>query len=1008
MADESTMHIKAMVVKQKTNKKKKRRSVCGHNLHKVSHKSYINPLGHRNVSYRGLTITASGGHRSVNPTLTPKRISGQLSDRRPKKPGLLGDGPNLLVTQKAGQKVDQPPRRRFGLLGNQPQTGPIGNNTSVWSKMGSVGNGPITTKSSKKMTTRHVHKKFVNPFLRVSSFDEDQAGDWITESSTSIPGPASSSTGIPKISKSSMSSTASVGTPKAPRSKVKAKATKNKKIVLNRNFKLSPVASKNFVPSFINPLMTRDQEKTKKMISTIPVKQEASSDQWKSHFLDISDQENFTEVEINEEIKKRILKILETYPQGLASSQFSTVYQEAFKCPLSQHILFGLECGQIKNTAIIERRTCGNREKIILHPVTKTVKDAGRLRKYKTPSGLTAKMPVHIPEAVDLEPGAEVMAGITYIEDCNNFTIQLVESRNDLKRIEHVLRGVGRQEEEIKSGMYVVTDHHGRGRRAKVLSVHDKEVTVYHVDFGDVQKTVCDKLYRLPSEIASIPELARHCNLHRPEGVEWPSSITSKFAEFCEGTEIRICVYSVIKTSGRERSTVYSVTCYVNQFNINFRLLMEAQKKKSHRNIFLPGKETKTSSSCKAGCGSSKDGGSNSVEQIETKFSNQHSMPCHPGQTRITSRKGSEKILPWLSRRDSSQDDTVSSRTGDQCWNRVGYTKFLNHPKTISHPGEKGLPDDGDRKSQRSFKGSSSSLEDSQSADIRDSISKLNLSRRSKKGCSGFDDSSLSSRRARRISCDSLDSFAITESSSISFTSSSQDLDVQDPLATSPDYIMPVFMKISKSFKIPASLVSNIDFGRILPVKVMNVFSPDFFYMIPVVRIPILETVTSWLTSFHQENSNNICIPKENLQTGMLCAVPSMCNGTIVWQRGCILQMIPDFASVRLIDRGSVDCVPTCRIKPLANGFDSFPPLCIMGRLGGIKPKSTDDWPANISKRFENRVMGMQFEAHIVRTRIHPDGEKLVNEVCLCDMAMGEEWINDTMVEEWRVAEYVI
>lgn len=200
----------------------------------------------------------------------------------------------------------------------------------------------------------------------------------------------------------------------------------------------------------------------------------------------------------------------------------------------------------------------------------------------------------------------------------------------------------------------------------------------------------------------------------------------------------------------------------------------------------------------------------------------------------------------------------------------------------------------------------------------------------------------------------------------------------------------------------PNSFFDQGAMGKLIVVMVTRVSWPDLF-MVPVERLGHLETITTMIVQyFSKDNASRYCNPSAG-DKGIYAAI---CNSHTepVWRRVEIGDVFGKHTSVYLVDSGEVDVVPTGSLRYIPQPITSIPKLAIVGRLGGIAIKDT--LSLNARYCFEKILTGHRLTAHVMDSFFEENMP--IYDICVYrDNGKGVECINDEMVVEWKVADYL-
>ena len=122
---------------------------------------------------------------------------------------------------------------------------------------------------------------------------------------------------------------------------------------------------------------------------------------------------------------------------------------------------------------------------------------------------------------------------------------------------------------------------------------------------------------------------------------------------------------------------------------------------------------------------------------------------------------------------------------------------------------------------------------------------------------------------------------------------------------------------------------------------------------------------------------------KASLFPNQLCAAKFSEDSR--WYRAVVLEKLPSGFTVRYVDFGNSEVVPESAVCPLAQQFQSFPPLSLQCSLAGVRKPKGQDWKPEAVQQFKSLVANKPFMFRIVHTH------GIVNIVELLDPLQNRE-----------------
>jgi len=189
-------------------------------------------------------------------------------------------------------------------------------------------------------------------------------------------------------------------------------------------------------------------------------------------------------------------------------------------------------------------------------------------------------------------------------------------------------------------------------------------------------------------------------------------------------------------------------------------------------------------------------------------------------------------------------------------------------------------------------------------------------------------------------------------------------------------------------------------------IKVEDVISPDYLQLIAWEKLQGRNLLTAALSKFYDVKQSEYQADKIFIgESYVLCASNENC-----WYRVRVLSMMDDKISVYMYDYGECRVTSKTCLKTLDPQFRKINELIITAKLAGIQPFKQDNylWPTHLSDKLSNTIKGKCYFAHVLKI-VQSDAllKRDVWEVCLCDTATQDLWINDILVDEWKCANYV-
>ena len=200
--------------------------------------------------------------------------------------------------------------------------------------------------------------------------------------------------------------------------------------------------------------------------------------------------------------------------------------------------------------------------------------------------------------------------------------------------------------------------------------------------------------------------------------------------------------------------------------------------------------------------------------------------------------------------------------------------------------------------------------------------------------------------------------------------------------------------------------------GSLLSVQVLKVDSPDHIRFMSIENLAHRSLLMTRMNEHYRKLTGTISYVDSCLE-GKLYALMVVRGNVSNWYRVRVNAVTNAAMNVFLIDYG------TCTTRRdltdfrlLAPQFAKKPDLVWYGKLTGVAPKrsSNYEWPAPVIEKLNSMLAGKKVFCHVAGVVEYPglNCQSLML-VGLCDTTDGSRdvWINDMLVEKWKVARYI-
>ena len=282
---------------------------------------------------------------------------------------------------------------------------------------------------------------------------------------------------------------------------------------------------------------------------------------------------NIEEPAISDFVLDNLKKLLSIYECGLHLSGVSYLYKETFGEVLPVSFLDEIAKGDIDGYVSVEKVSIAGNHKCILFPYMER-------HSFKEISPVTVFVDAHN----FLTMGQEHECLVTFSPSCDRVLVQLVSETDSQKEMVSLI------EESydslpvshlVKAGNFVITN---KFFRAKVLSVNKKQIEIFRIDYEDSTAsywTSLEKVRPMTPAIAAYPEFCILCKMHRPASEaskKWSSESAKEFSEVYALSHLvinTIAISSIKSQSQYEHTVIFYKITEQYKCNINVRLIEE-------------------------------------------------------------------------------------------------------------------------------------------------------------------------------------------------------------------------------------------------------------------------------------------------------------------------------------------------------------------------------------------------------------------------------------------------
>lgn len=668
---------------------------------------------------------------------------------------------------------------------------------------------------------------------------------------------------------------------------------------------------------------------------------------------------------INPVIINRIKTVLASRPNGVVSNALSGIYRCEHGVDLPESILLGLECEQIKNVARIDKRCLGNREYITFFPI-----DLGAPANQKTKNELAADI-----SETEIRKLQKVASQRT------------TEGRNESNTLDSkISRVTTAQPGALEKGSKMDFDFQKRSSTESSLkqcSNEDNKAKFLKYPAVPLNSSNQGKVSN-PQELCMEPNSLHYGTItHTPSGMLF----------FVKVSAYDNLLEKLSSVSIEKRKLTHPVIpgSYVMDHNERGEVLSLSD---SHAEVYY----LDLGRIRKVDIAELTDMPSQLLEvprlAVHCKL---HGVCLEDDKVQDASVKlfqkymDSEVILDVISTKSEHVGDKLACVHYVQCY--IRQSKYLN--KELIEIVKKSPVTGNCSENLTGLNASSSassiycesSDDDSSSIPVYSNVEAEDLS--NDENCAYSDISSHQQETTPWPITESLDENTLAGGDNVySVNSKNKLLNTTDMLVNLP--------------KIPGY---RGQFGQIMKVIVTRIVTTNQFYMLPIKRLPRLKNITAEMIKHFPDNSASLSISKPTAGDKKLYAAICKTDSLPIWRRVEVTHIVKDYACVYLVDLGQVDYVPLDSLIRLPKHIALEPKLAVVGRLGGIMTKSSQEFEA--SKHFRNVAIGQVLVAHAVDCSLVKNSFVFDVSLLYPDDKNCYKCINDVMVEHWNVSEYI-
>ncbi|CAK1553140.1 unnamed protein product [Leptosia nina] len=187
---------------------------------------------------------------------------------------------------------------------------------------------------------------------------------------------------------------------------------------------------------------------------------------------------------------------------------------------------------------------------------------------------------------------------------------------------------------------------------------------------------------------------------------------------------------------------------------------------------------------------------------------------------------------------------------------------------------------------------------------------------------------------------------------------------------------------------IPAARAGDVRPGDMLEVIVGEVYSPSHFWLLrlgPAFNVALGDIMDLMTEYYERGEGRDRWLSQGAVRVGHFCA----CRYDADWHRSIITKIVDsDTVKVRHVDYGTVESVPTKRLKPLRREWAALPVQAMRARLATAQPPASGfRWPRSSAVAFLRLVSDKRLVADVVNV----DEEDDILDVVLVDTSTDED-----------------
>ena len=197
----------------------------------------------------------------------------------------------------------------------------------------------------------------------------------------------------------------------------------------------------------------------------------------------------------------------------------------------------------------------------------------------------------------------------------------------------------------------------------------------------------------------------------------------------------------------------------------------------------------------------------------------------------------------------------------------------------------------------------------------------------------------------------------------------------------------------------------------LVSVRVLKVDSPDKIQLISNDNYARRGKLLGCMNQYYRKLAGTLSYVNK-CREGSLYAMMLLENSVCNWYRVRVESTLKDLVSVFFIDYGTFTVVKgVSDFRLLRSQFsDNLPEMVWFAKLAGIAPLTNYEWPSSMVTRLSTLLKNKTFYCDLIQVTEDPNvNHRNLLLVTLCDTKdpTHDVWINDLLVDGWKVARYL-